>query len=172
MKFKVKDCDIIIDYTFVLVLSFAALFSASQVIYMLIYCALHELSHLAALIIVGGKADMLKFSFYGLALRYTSKLSKKCEIIVLVSGPLANLILYLIFYDELNLILFFLNILPIYPLDGGRILELFSYRASKVASVILIAILAAASLYFIVLYRSFSLFLITVYLIFYSANYF
>lgn len=171
MKFKVKDCDIIIDYTFILVLSFAALFSASQVLYMLVYCAFHELSHLTALVIVGGKADVLKFSFYGLALRYSNKLSKKSEIFVLICGPLANLILYFIFYDELNLILFLLNILPVYPLDGGRILELFSYRASKVVSIILIAILAVSSLYFIVLYRSFSLFLITVYLIFYSANY-
>lgn len=139
---------------------------------MLLYCALHELSHLAALLTVGGKADALKFSFYGLALTYSSKLSKKNEIFVLICGPLANLILYFITYNELNLILFFLNILPVYPLDGGRILEIFSYRASKIVSVILIVILAAASLCFIVFYKSFSLFLITVYLIFYSANYF
>lgn len=172
MKFKINDCDIIIDYSFILVLSFSALFNAKDVAYMLLYCAIHELSHLTALVIVGGRADELKFSFYGLALKYSSRLSRTKEIIVLICGPFANLILYILFRDELNLILFFLNIMPVYPLDGGRILDLFSYRASKAVSIMLIIILVIFSLYFIIFYKSFSLFLISIYLIFYSANYY
>ena len=67
------------------------------------------------------------------------------RIITYLSGPLCNLIIALIFYIvnaskeliEINLILGFLNLLPILPLDGGRILReilknCFDYKKASI----------------------------------------
>lgn len=171
MSFTVKNCRISIDYSFILVLSFCALISAKNILYMLLFSTIHELSHLLLLSLVGGRPDSLKFSFYGMALKYSCKLSRVRELAVIIAGPLANLLLYILLRDDVNLILFLLNIVPVYPLDGGRILDLFSYRVSSLFSKIFIVALVLVSLLLIVFYNSFSLLFITVYLIFYSVNY-
>ncbi|MCD7797605.1 MAG: hypothetical protein LUG95_08485, partial [Clostridiales bacterium] len=46
------------------------------------------------------------------------------------------MILYLILKDDFNLILLFINLLPIYPLDGGRALSLYFVNAYKVIGII------------------------------------
>lgn len=171
MNFTFKNCRIIIDYSFVLVVSFSALFSAEKILYLLLFSSVHELSHLIALLIVGGKADSIKLSFYGIALNYSCKIPRLREFIVIASGPISNLILFLLFKDDINLTLFLLNIFPVYPLDGGRILDLFSYRLSAISGKIFLVVILLISLYLIIFYKSFSLFLISVYLIFYSINY-
>ena len=51
MHFRIKKCDIFIDYAFILVLSLAAVFNSKQVIYLLLFSALHEIGHLTALLI-------------------------------------------------------------------------------------------------------------------------
>lgn len=153
-----------------LVVSFSALFSAEKILYLLLFSSVHELSHLIALLLVGGKADSIKLSFYGIALKYSCKISRIREFAVIIAGPLANLVLFLFLNDDINFMLFLINIFPVYPLDGGRILDLFSYRLSSLTSKIFLIILILVSLYLIIFYKSFSLFLISVYLIFYSIN--
>lgn len=138
---------------------------------MLIFSSVHELSHLLVLLITGGSPDSIKLSFYGIALKYSCKLSRIREFAVIIAGPMINFILYLFLKDDINLMLFILNIFPVFPLDGGRILELFSYKLSAVTGKIFLAILIIVSLYLIIFYHSFSLFLISIYLIFYSINY-
>lgn len=138
---------------------------------MLIFSSVHELSHLLVLLITGGSPDSIKLSFYGIALKYSCKLSRIREFAVIFAGPMINFILYLFLKDDINLMLFILNIFPVFPLDGGRILELFSYKLSAVTGKIFLAILIIVSLYLIIFYHSFSLFLISIYLIFYSINY-
>ncbi len=171
MSFKVKGCNIGIEYSFILVLSIAALFGADDILKMLLFSSAHELSHFAALILLGGRADSITLSFYGAALKYSKPLTIKRELCVIISGPITNLILFFFLRDDINLILFLLNILPVFPLDGGRVLELFSYKASLIVSKILIVLLFLLSLYLIVKFKSFSMFLITMYLIFYTVNY-
>lgn len=138
---------------------------------MLFFSGVHELAHLTLLILFGGRPDSLTFSFYGLALRYSSALSGLKEFFVILAGPAVNLILYLILGDDINLILFALNILPVYPLDGGRILSLFSCRLSNTVSRIFLILILILSVYLIVEYKSFSLLLIAVYLTAYSILY-
>lgn len=144
---------------------------ANELLYLLLFSALHELGHLIVLAICGGKADSLTFSFYGLALKYSSRLSRLKEFFVLLAGPLVNLILYFIIRDDINLILFAINILPVYPLDGGRILRLFSYRVSVIVSKIFLILIVILSVWLIVEFKSFSMLLIAVYLAVYSIMY-
>ncbi len=151
-------------------LSFAAMLNARELIYILLFSSLHETGHLLALILVKGYPDILRFSFYGFALKYSCPLSKHKELAVLLSGPLINLILYLLIGDAGNFILFFLNILPAYPLDGGRIVYLYSQKAAKILSLVTLAVVFALSLYLIIMYRSFTLFLICIYLFAFYIN--
>ena len=169
MSFSINGCKVKIDYSFILVLSFAALFGAENLLCLLLFSALHELSHLSMLIMFRGRPDSLTFSFYGLALRYRSTLSRFKEFAVISAGPIMNLILYLILRDDINLILFALNILPVYPLD--RLLMLFSFRISNAVSRLFLIVIIFLSIYMIIEYKSFSLMLISIYLTAYSILY-
>lgn len=171
MEFYIKKCKIKIEFSFILVLSFATLLDVDSLVKLLFFSGVHELAHLLTLILFGGSADSLTFSFYGLALKYSSPLSRIKEFFVILSGPAVNLILYLILKDDINLILFCLNVLPVYPLDGGRILNLYSYRISNAVSKVFLILIIILSFYMIIAYKSFSMLLIAVYLTAYSIMY-
>ncbi len=113
----------------------------------MLFAIIHELGHLFAGIILGMKPEKLEIMPYGLSISFELSLddyNKKInqgnvleikKIIVAFAGPLINLIVILIFanlrqnilltliiiYSNLLLVMF--NLLPIYPLDGGRILK-------------------------------------------------
>ncbi|MCM1285214.1 MAG: hypothetical protein NC213_06700 [Acetobacter sp.] len=171
MNFTVFGCKIKIDFLFVLLLSLSALFSAYSILYLLLFSFLHEMGHLLALYIFGGKADSLIFSYYGAALKYQSKLPRAKEFIVLLCGPIVNLIFYLLIRDDINLVLFILNMLPIYPLDAGRIINLYSFNLSKKLGFVFLFLISIFAVYLLIVYKSFSMLLIVVYLIIYSINY-
>lgn len=171
MTFTVKGCIVKIDFYFILVLAFAAASGTNELIYLLIFSSLHELGHLVMLAVCKGKAEQLTFSYYGFALKYADSLSRNREALVILFGPLVNLVLYLILKDDINFILFILNILPVFPLDGGRIFKLYFKKASKVVSIIILLIIYAFAIYLIFYNNSFSLLLIALYLTVYSLNY-
>lgn len=152
-------------------LSFAVLFGAESIVDLLLYSALHESGHFFMLILCGGRPDSLRLSYYGLALKYSTQLSKTKECFVLLAGPLINLFFYVILKNEINLLLFVLNMLPVYPIDFGRVVRLFSYRLSKVLSIATLAFLIPLSVYMLIVYKSFSMVFIVCYLIVYSFNY-
>lgn len=152
-------------------LSFAVLLGAESITDLLLYSTLHEAGHLLLLVLCGGKPDSLRFSYYGLALKYSTHLSAGKESIVLLAGPFVNLLLYLAVGNEINLLLFVLNMLPVYPIDFGRVIRLFSYKLSKLLGYITLAVLVPLSIYMLVAYKSFSLVFIVCYLMIYSINY-
>lgn len=172
MSFLIKGCTIKIDFYFIFVLAFAALSGAEDLLYLLLYCALHELGHLTMLLICGGRPKGLTFSYYGFALRYEDNLPRFREAVVIISGPLVNLLLYFVFKNDVNLILFLLNILPVYPLDGGRILKLYFHTVSRSISIGILICIYILSVYLIINSGSFSLLLIALYLTIYSLNYY
>lgn len=171
MNFTVKGCTVRVDFSFVLILSFAALLNADDLLLLLLFSGIHELSHLVVLLACGGKARCLKFSFYGVALKYDDCLPVIKDFFVVFAGPAASLALYIILGDSINLMLFLLNVLPIYPLDGGRLLRLLSYKASKVTGGIFMALFFALSLWVAFYYHSLSLLLTAVYIFAYTFLY-
>ena len=78
---------------------------------------------------------------------------------------------YLFFKDNINLILFLLNCLPVYPLDIGRIVRLFSIKASRILSVITVILICILCVNMLIYNKSYSLIFVTIYLIIYSINY-
>ncbi len=111
------------------------------------FAILHEFGHLLVGMLLGRKPEKLEIRPYGVALSfkltpkdYNKKIKKGNQlelkkIMIALAGPLTNLIIIIvalqinsnvfwtlmILYSNLLLILF--NLLPIYPLDGGRILK-------------------------------------------------
>lgn len=170
MQFYIKNCRICVDYLFILVLSLAALFNANQILYVLLFSSLHEMGHLLFLIIFKNFPYELKLSYYGFAVKYNSNFEREYETVVLLCGPLVNLILYLILRDNVNLVLFLLNILPVYPLDFARIIRLYFPRAAVLVSKITLILICIFCIYMLVYYKSYSLLFVATYLVLYGVN--
>ena len=114
---------------------------------LMIFAIIHELGHLIAGLIVGMKPEKMELKPFGFSISFkinTKDYNKKIrqanilevkKIIVSLAGPVTNVILILVtmclnlpIFEQLtiiyvNLLLIFFNLLPIYPLDGGRILK-------------------------------------------------
>ncbi len=113
----------------------------------IIFAIIHELGHLIAGLLMGMRPEKLELKPYGVSISFKlnpSDYNKKIasgnklelkKIIVATAGPLTNLLMIFIFsHIELglfsnlmiiyaNILLIIFNLIPIYPLDGGRILK-------------------------------------------------
>ena len=161
----------------------------------MMFAIIHELGHLLMGILLGMKPEKLEIKLIGLSISfkienndYNKKIKKGNllevkKILVAMAGPVTNFIIIIILrlmqvsnamlliYSNIVLIIF--NIIPIYPLDGGRILksslhilygkclaEKYSYNISYITLIILTAINSIAVLY----YKNIALFIITIFL--------
>lgn len=94
----------------------------------LVGITVHEAAHLLVLPLLGAKVHRLRLSGCG-AVIVTDSLCNWKEIIAAAVGPAANFTLFLLTAKSapiaafVNLCLFVYNMLPFYPLDGGRILR-------------------------------------------------
>lgn len=121
----------------------------------LFFVLIHEISHLIVGLMIGGKAEKIHITPLGVSLEMYSygKSSSLNKILFYLSGPLINLIFaFMFFYLKIdmnfkeqliytNLAICFFNLLPILPLDGGKILkEIFNilFKAEKSNDIIII----------------------------------
>lgn len=132
----------------------------------------HECAHAFVARRYGFKLDSVVLMPYGAVISGDiTGISKRQELAVLAAGPLANAATALFFialwwlFPEtypftdaaayLSLSLFFVNLLPAYPLDGGRMLKaalqpLGKKRASAICLSLSFAVAAAVMAYFVV----------------------
>lgn len=113
----------------------------------MIFALIHELGHLLAGILCGMKPEKLEIKPYGVSVSFKlfpkdynikigqgNKLEIK-KIIVALAGPLTNLFIIIVslnlpieIFTKLmiiysNILITIFNLIPIYPLDGGRIVK-------------------------------------------------
>lgn len=126
----------------------------------MIFCIIHEFGHLLAGFCLKMTPSKLEIMPFGVSVSFklkTKDYNKKIlnanllelkKIIIAIAGPLTNLVLiiYFILFDTnilsrdvviyANILIMAFNLLPIYPLDGGRILKsvvhiIWNGKASK-----------------------------------------
>lgn len=174
IKIRLGNIKICLDFTFFAVFFLFMMFDTSGYGILALYsCLIHELGHLAAMLMVGCKLNEILFYCAGIKItaneRY--KLSFSRELIVLIAGSVVNIILFFICYfcsDKLtlkmpvfaiiNLLIGLFNLLPVNMFDGGKITELIlskfvmpdtAYYISHILSLIITvsALLASIFLY-------------------------
>ena len=163
----------------------------------MIFALIHELGHLVAGLIMGMKPEKIEIMPFGVSIsfkinvkEYNMKIKKGNileikKIMVALAGPLTNFIIILISYNlnlntirsmlviYTNFLIMIFNLLPIYPLDGGRILKGILHitkgkrKAEQYINIIskitVIAITAISSI--LILYvQNISIFLINIYI--------
>lgn len=113
----------------------------------MLFALIHELGHLLAGILMGMKPEKIELMPFGVSISFKIKVeeyNKKIKkgnileikkILVALAGPLTNFIIIIIasninidLFKALiiiytNFLIMIFNLLPIYPLDGGRILK-------------------------------------------------
>ena len=96
----------------------------------LISIIIHECIHLLFGKIINGKVNYLKLGIFGMSMNmaFIGKQNLIKKILFFLSGPIRNYIIAYNFKDTnitityVNYALFFFNLLPILPLDGGNII--------------------------------------------------
>lgn len=163
---------------------------------MILFAIVHELGHLLMGLMLKMKPERIELMPFGLSISFkvnVQDINKKRgngsqqvfkEILVASAGPLTNLIILIFTYVFFgnsnfsslviyaNLLILIFNLLPIYPLDGGRILNgilhiLFgrlearslSFDISMVVTIVLTAVSSIGILYF----QNIAIFLIVLY---------
>jgi len=176
MEFYAGKTKIRIEFSFFLIIAFSLLIGNNNILKLLLFSCFHELGHLFTLYFFKGKAKRINIAFYGIGLRYEHSLSFIQEILFLFSGAAVNIIFYLFKVEQsINGALALINLLPVYPLDGGRIIKRLlnhcfnidvSDKIFKSVSLICIVFLIACSL----INKNISALLISVYIIVFSLN--
>jgi Zn-dependent protease len=147
----------------------------------------HELGHLAAVRLYGGAVRLVRLGITGLSIEYGGVMGYGAEAVIALAGPLVSLALAVAascsgrawgvpFMTELagmSMALCLFNLLPIYPLDGGRAAmagtarllgPVAAERVCSVCSVALTAGLVALGVRAVVVSRNVTLLLAAVWL--------
>lgn len=166
---------------------------------LMFYALIHELGHLFCGVLLGFKPSSISIIPYGFNLGfainykdYNKKIAKGNlltikKLLIFMAGPITNLICIFILYlikDNLtlyqyqngiyaNILIILFNLFPIYPLDGGRIIQAIihisvglreSYSYTKTITNVNVIILTAISSILILYYKNIVILLVIIYL--------
>jgi len=153
------------------------------------FCMIHEVGHIIAGLILKIKLERIEIMPFGFASAFNNMENNKNfkikEIFVVLAGPVVSFILLILCnYIDLiyitqqeaiysNLLILLFNLIPIYPLDGGRIIRNLicvrlgegksnnlTNKISKITMIILTIISSFAVYYF----KNFAIFLTCIFL--------
>ena len=91
------------------------------------FIILHELAHICMALLLKVKIREIEMLPVGITAKYIGKISSQKEFVISLAGPLASLLFYKLlnisFLKDINLLIAFINLIPLKPFDGGRILS-------------------------------------------------
>lgn len=151
----------------------------------IVFTLIHEICHMLTGVILGLKLKKFTIMPFGFKITFEESIQKENlkikKLLIAIAGPLSNLVIMLlaiifklhsnIIYTNLIIALF--NLIPIYPLDGGRILKSAlsikldnaktNYIVNKTSNIAIIFLTATASI--LILYiRNLAIVFVLVYL--------
>lgn len=122
-------------HPFTFVYLFLAYFAhSSYYVAFLLFSLLHEIGHYGVALFYHFDIEKIVILPFGafLSLKDFGFHAPYQEIVMLIMGPCINLMMALLFYllkikelFEINMFIFFFNLLPLYPLDGSKLFFLF-----------------------------------------------
>lgn len=134
MRLRIRNVELIINYYFIAVLTLMlVVFQNERIVLCFVFCILHELGHLAAMLVLGERVRSISLDYFGMRIDCGGRIiSRLNESVIAAAGPAVNLILAFICRIlrldgafEINLSLAVFNLLPVKMLDGGRIISSF-----------------------------------------------
>lgn len=126
MSFELKGFGVNLKPSFFVMCVLLVLAGKSREFCIIVFSVtLHEVAHIAAAALCGIIPEGITITPIGqqASIKGMESISFFRRIIIVAAGPMVNLMLWLIFNSSINMALFLLNILPVYPLDGGRMLH-------------------------------------------------
>lgn len=138
---------------------------------------LHEIAHIIVALLL--KVDVIELNLmpFGVSAIYSDNINAIKEVIISLAGPIMSLVLSIYskdsFISSVNIIIMILNLMPIYPLDGGRIqknyfVHKYKYKKgikiSQMVSDLFIIILFVLSIILIVYFKNYYLFILNFYI--------
>ena len=136
---------------------------------LMIIVSIHELGHVIAALLMKWKINRVIILPLGCMTEFNEKLNRPIyqELIILLMGPLFQIILYMFYKTPYHYPLLFLNLLPIHPLDGSKFIFLFwNIVGSYYYSYIVIFIISYITIFILILYyHNFIILLFSIYLL-------
>jgi len=141
-----------------------------------LFVLLHEIAHILVAKLLKVKVVDVSLLPFGVNARFDYCDNKIKEIIIASAGPILSLVMSetLNEYFIQNIFIFIVNMIPIYPLDGGRIFKnlllviLGNRRGGTIYRVILkvaIIVLVIVNIIFIVFFRFYNFIFVSLYII-------
>ena len=188
LQFKIGKLNVQIDFMFVAIVTIFLLVDQTGISAIaLLACFIHELGHIVMFIAVGYTPQKLTFELTGIRLtKPIQELSRGKELLVQLAGSGTNLAIFFLLVSTIESVSFYsifgvthlvlgvFNLLPLKSFDGGKVLSIIaSYFMSENATQIVCTItdficilfLLTACIFMIVTSNSsFSLVMVTIYL--------
>ena len=149
-------------YFFLLIIILTGKFNYFIIYFILLL--IHELGHAITGIILGYKLERIEFYPMGgvTILDFPINISLRKELLILVMGPIMQIVGYMFlkrnfpYINTYHYTLLFFNLLPLYPLDGGRIVNiLLNYKMNYLKSLQVIYYISIITIITLVIYNIF-----------------
>lgn len=141
------------------------------------FSVIHEIGHIVTGLVFRMKPEKLEVMPFGLAISFYFNENKIKELFVTLAGPITSLVVAILCTNQemaySNILILLFNLLPLYPLDGGRIIktlldmklevthsEQLIDKISKITLIIL-TIISSIAVYY---YKNIAIFLVCIFL--------